>query len=127
MAKDWEMNALELKIVEFLLSPDHLKRGAVGKFLKANDINYKDYYKIKANPNFNAYLSKLSDDLMKGSLLEVTGALIRGAKKGSASQQKLYFEMMDRYVQKIEITSMAGEIKEMSTEDLEKLVVAGDK
>lgn len=121
--QEWKPNALESKIIEHLLDPNHLKRGSVKKFCEANDLKYSEYYKIKSRPDLNAYLSKLADDLMHGSLLEITASLVRSAKGGSSAQQKLYFEMMNKYVQKIEINTAAKEVEEMSTEDLEKALM----
>lgn len=117
-----EVDTLEERIVRHILD-DNDKR-PISKFCQDEGISTTRYTSIKGDPRFQSVLSNIADDLLKGSILEVTKSFVKEAIKGNAVQQRMYFEMLDKYSQKIEIRTANEEVKAMSTEDLVKIVSA---
>ena len=110
---------LQDRIIAHIL--DDTDKRSVAEFCRDEGVSPTVYVKYKGDPVFQSRLSACADDLLKGSILEVTKSFVSEAIKGSATQQRMYFEMLDRYTQKIEINNLNDSIKSMSTSDLMKL------
>lgn len=112
------------EIIKYQL--DDTDKRSLKSFCNDNGISMFKYQSIVGDPNFQAILSDTADQVLKGAVLQVTRSFVNEAVKGSATQQKMYFEMLNKYTQKIEINMINDELKQMSTEDLVKIASSED-
>ena len=82
-----------------------LSQRALAATLGVHEVTVSNWKKL---PGFYAEVNRLVDEHLGDDYSEVTDALKREARKGSYQHQKMYFEMIGKYVQKAEIGGPGG-------------------
>jgi hypothetical protein len=107
MAKDWSPN--QRRFIEWLATPEHdrmpLNQRALATELGVHPVTLS---KWRRHPGFMADVNALVDEHLADDYSDITDALKREARKGSFPHQKLYLELIGKYVQKQEVKHDGG-------------------
>ena len=95
---DWKPTVRERRLLEVLLSPEHRLKN-VSEICSIAGCDRKIYYRAFQKPNFVAYYTAESKDLVKKSLGPIINACIAQAITGSASHTKIILTMAGEYAE----------------------------
>ncbi|WP_129408073.1 phBC6A51 family helix-turn-helix protein [Marinitoga lauensis] len=84
------------------------------------EISHDTFYKWLKNPLFIEELNKRSEEFFKRSLYKVNAALLKKIEKGDVSAMRLYFEKLNEFKEKIELS---GSVENKIDSKLEELTV----
>lgn len=100
------------ELAELLTNPD--ERLSVTEVCARVGISRKTFYVWMDNPDYRDYINKLIDSYTDSENANIWKALINKAVGGDVAAQKLYFELKDKYRNKVE---MSGNVVIFSGED----------
>ena len=89
------------KMAELLVDPDCDLN--VTEMCKTIGVSRTAFYKWQKDKNFKEYVKYLIESYADSELANIWKALIKKAKVGDLPAQKLYFELKEKYKQKIEV------------------------
>lgn len=102
-------SATQRKYMEWLATPSDYRTPLTQKALAVElGLNEKTLCRWKYLPGFIAEVNKIVDEHLADDFGAVVAALKREAKRGNFPHQKLYFEMINKYIPRQEITGKDG-------------------
>ena len=119
-----QLTDTEKKLLKTMLNPD-MYFGTVQDIVDEAGTSRTTYYKAIKKTSFQRELKRLSNNLVIQDVAEITKALVREAKKGSAKHIQMALEMAGMYSKNINVNQRSvsvtldgKDIKEMSDEML---------
>jgi hypothetical protein len=102
----------KVEVAELLTNPNEIL--SITEVCSRAGISRNTFYRWMDNPDYRDYINKLIDSYTDSENANIWKALINKAVSGDVAAQKLYFELKDKYRNKVE---MSGNVVIFSGED----------
>ena len=103
---EWTPTARQLKSMHLFL--DWSKRRKLEDIAKESGVSRMCYFRWRRNPDYIAYLQKLSTEKLKEFIPVAERSLMRLVAKEDVTAIKLFFEYVGRYRESVNVTFTFG-------------------
>lgn len=92
----------KVEVAELLTNPNEIL--SITEVCSRAGISRNTFYRWMDNPDYRDYINKLIDSYTDSENANIWKALINKAVSGDVAAQKLYFELKDKYRNKVEMS-----------------------